>query len=70
MEDDPVITQTTDRTFAERLMVNRHWVSDQGSHYVITAVPLMADTPGRDEPMWSIHGHLERDDEICPIGGS
>ncbi len=67
MKDDTLITQTTDRAFAERLLSDRHWVSDRGAHYVITSVPLMADTPGRDQRLWSIHGHLERDDETCPI---
>jgi hypothetical protein len=64
-----LITQTTDRAFAEDLMRERHWVDDTGAHYVVTSVLLMADTPGRDTPIWSVHGRLERDDETCPIGG-
>jgi hypothetical protein len=70
MEDDPLISETTDRNLAERLMSEPHWVSNQGAHYVITSVRLMADTPGRDEPMWSVLCHLERADETCPIAGS
>ena len=64
MEDESLITHTTDRTFAERLMSDRHLVSDQGSHYVITSVLHMADPFG--ESMWPIYGHLEGAHETCP----
>ena len=64
MQDEHLITQTTDRTFAERLMNDRHWVSDQGSHYVITGVRHMNDAFGKST--WPIHGHLERAYETCP----
>jgi hypothetical protein len=68
MARDMLITHTTDRTFAERLMRDRHLVSDQGSHYVITSVRHMHDPFGKS--MWPIHGHLESASETCPIGGS
>jgi len=68
MEDESLITHTTDRTFAERLMSDRHLVSDQGSHYVITSVRQMNDPFGK--PMWPIYGHLESVYETCPSGGS
>ena len=68
MARDPLITQTTDRTFAERLMSDRHLVSDQGSHYVITFVRHMNDPFGKS--MWPIHGHLESASDTCPIRGS
>jgi len=48
-------------------MNDRHWVSDQGLHYVITSVLHMAGPFG--EPMWPIHGHLERAYETCPPAG-
>ena len=67
MARDPLITQTTDRTFAERLMSDRHLV-DQGLHYVITGVRHMNDPFGKS--MWPIHGHLESASETCPTGGS
>jgi hypothetical protein len=68
MEDDPESTTTADGALAERLMHERHWVSNQGLHYVVSSVLRMADpdTPRRAEPMWSVHGRLERDDETCP----
>ena len=67
MARDPLIRQTMNRTFAERLMSDRHLI-DQGLHYVITAVRHMNDPFGKS--MWPIHGHLESASEICPVGGS
>jgi len=64
MQDEHLIIQTTDRTFAARMMNDHHWVSDQGSHYVITSVLHMADPFG--ESMWPIYGHLEGAHETCP----
>lgn len=69
MDDDPSMFQTWDSALAEGLTRERHWIDDTGTHYVVTSVLLMEETPGRDQPMWSVHGHLERDDETCPIGG-
>jgi len=68
MEDESLITHTTDRTLAERLISDLHWVNDQGSHYVITSVRHMADPFGKS--MWPIYGHLESVYETCPTGGS
>jgi hypothetical protein len=39
-------------------MNERHWVDDAGLPDVVTAVLLMHDTPGREEPIWAVHGHL------------
>ena len=64
---DPLIFETIDQGLGDRLRRDRHWVSDVGTHYVVTEVRLMADTPGRNAQMWSVRGHPERDNEVCPI---
>jgi hypothetical protein len=66
MAQDPLISHTMDRTVAERLMIDQHWVSDRGVHYVVTSVRRMTDPFGK--PMWPFHGRLEDADEDCPIG--
>ena len=66
---DSIIMRITDPALAEELMRDRHLVSDQGEHYVVTDVLLMADTPGRAAATWSVRGRLERGDEVCTIGG-
>ena len=64
MARDPLIGQTMNRAFAERLISDRHLV-DEGLHYVITAVRHMNDPFGKS--MWPIHGHLESASDTCPI---
>jgi hypothetical protein len=67
MAGDPLITHTMDRTVAERLMIDQHWVNDQGVHYVVTSVRQLADPFGKS--MWPFHGRLECAEDDCPIRG-
>jgi hypothetical protein len=66
--DDELLFETDDPALAEDLLRERHWL-DGDEHYTVTAVLRMADTPDRDRPLWSVRGHVERDDEDCPLGG-
>jgi hypothetical protein len=68
MARDRLINYTTDRAVAERLMNDHHWVSGEGSHYVITSVRHIADPFGKS--MWPFHGYLEPANNNCPIGRS
>ena len=67
IERDQLITQTTDKTIAEQVMNDHHWVSGEGSHYVVTSVRHMRDPFGKS--MWPIFGHLESANETCPVDG-
>jgi hypothetical protein len=66
MARDQLLSYTTDRAVAEGLMNDHHWVSDEGSHYVVTAVRHIKDPFGKS--MWPFHGYLEPADNNCPIG--
>jgi hypothetical protein len=66
MARNRLISHTTDRAVAERLMNDHHWVSDEGSHYVITSVRHIADPFGKS--MSPFHGYLEPADTNCLIG--
>jgi hypothetical protein len=68
VDDDRFLFETADEALAQDLMRERHWVEGD-EHFTVTEVLLMADTPGRDPPMWSVRGHPERYEEECPLGG-
>jgi hypothetical protein len=50
MAQDPLISHTSDRTVAVRLMIDRHWISDHGVHSVVTYADVRC--PGRSDTTW------------------